>query len=48
MKELGITPTDAQICEMAASAARACGGKRGTAKVMYEEDFKNVYLMARG
>ena len=48
MKELGITPTDEQICEMAASAARACGGKRGTAKVMYEEDFKNVYFMARG
>ena len=48
MKELGISPTDEQICEMAASAARACGGKRGTAKVMYEEDFKKVYFMARG
>ena len=47
MKELGIEPTDEQIAAMAASAARACGGSRGTAKKLYEADFVKIYQNAR-
>ena len=47
MKELGIEPTDEQIKAMAAGAARACGGSRGTAKLLFEEDFVKIYQNAR-
>ena len=47
MKELGIEPTDEQIRAMAAGAARACGGSRGTAKLLFEEDFVKIYQNAR-
>ena len=47
MKELGIDPTDEQIKAMAAGAARACGGSRGTAKLLFEEDFVKIYQNAR-
>ena len=47
MKELGIEPTDEQIRAMAAGAARACGGSRGTAKLLFEEDFVKIYENAR-
>lgn len=47
MRELGIAPTDAQILEMAASCARAVGGKKGSARVLYEEDMAEIYRMAR-
>ena len=47
MKELGIEPTDGQIKAMAAGAARACGGSRGTAKLLFEEDFVKIYQNAR-
>ena len=47
MKELGIDPTDEQIKAMAAGAARACGGSRGTAKLLFEEDFVRIYQNAR-
>ena len=47
MKELGIEPTDAQIAAMAAGAAKACGGSRGTAKKLFEEDFVRIYQNAR-
>ena len=47
MKELGIEPTDEQIRAMAAGAARACGGSRGTAKLLFEEDFVRIYQNAR-
>ena len=47
MKELGIEPTDEQIAAMAAGAAKACGGSRGTAKKLFEEDFVQIYKNAR-
>lgn len=47
MRELGIEPTDEQINAMAASLMRACGGKKGSAKVLYEEDIVAIYHMAR-
>ena len=47
MKELGIEPTDGQIRAMAAGAAKACGGSRGTAKLLFEEDFVRIYKNAR-
>ena len=47
MKELGIEPTDEQIRAMAAGAAKACGGSRGAAKKLYEEDFVTIYEKAR-
>ena len=48
MKELGINPTDEQIHEMAVSCAKACGGSKGSAKVLYVDDMEKVFLMARG
>lgn len=47
MRELGITPTDAQIQELAAGCARACGGKKGSAKVLEQNDMETIYRMAR-
>ncbi|MDO5539539.1 MAG: iron-containing alcohol dehydrogenase [Eubacteriales bacterium] len=47
MRELGIEPTDEQIHEMAVRCAVACGGKKGSAKVLYEEDMEKIYRMAR-
>lgn len=47
MRELGITPTDEQILEMARSASRATGGKKGSARVLHESDFAEIYRMAR-
>ena len=46
MRELGIAPTDDQLRAMAASCAAACGGSKGAARVLYEEDMYNVYKMA--
>lgn len=47
MRELGIEPTDEQIHEMAVRCAAACGGKKGSAKVLYEEDMEKIYHMAK-
>ena len=47
LSELGIAPTDEQIEEMARSCARATGGKRGSARVLYKDDFVNIYKAAR-
>ena len=47
MKELGIEPTDEQIHEMAVLAAQACGGHKGSAKVLYQDDMEAIYKMAR-
>ena len=47
MRELGITPTDEQILEMARSASKATGGKKGSARVLHENDFAEIYRMAR-
>lgn len=47
MKELGIEPTDEQIDELARKCSVACGGKKGSAKVLKESDMKIIYEMAR-
>ena len=46
MRELGLAPTDAQLRAMAASCAQACGGSKGSARVLFEEDMYNIYKMA--
>ena len=46
LKELGVEPTEEQILSMAASCARGAGGKKGTAKVLYEADMAAIYRMA--
>ena len=46
MRELGIAPTDEQIMEMARSCEEACGGKKGSAKVLFREDMEKIYRMA--
>lgn len=43
LRELGITPTEEQIQQMAESCARASGGSKGSAKVLYQEDMAEVY-----
>ncbi len=47
LKELGVEPTDEDIKELARKAAVACGGKKGSAKVLYEEDFEKIFEMAK-
>ena len=47
MKELGITPTDRQIHGMAVSCAQACGGSKGSARVLQEKDMEKIYQVAR-
>ena len=47
MRELGIEPTEEQILAMAESCAKATGGKKGSAKVLYQSDFAQIYRMAR-
>ena len=46
LRELGVEPTDEQMREMAHRCAVAHGGKKGSAKVFYEEDMYKVYKMA--
>ncbi len=45
-KELGISPTDAQISEMASSCYNACGGPKGSAKLLELDDMVQIYKMA--
>ena len=47
LKELGVEPTEEQILSMAASCAKGAGGKKGTAKLLYEADMAAIYRMAR-
>ena len=47
LKELEVEPTEAQILAMASSCAKGAGGKKGTAKVMYEADMAEIYRLAR-
>ena len=44
--ELGISPTQEQLVTMARKLHIACGGKKGTAKVLREADFLKIYEMA--
>lgn len=46
LRELGLTPTDDQLRAMAKSCAAACGGSKGAARVLYEEDMYNIYKLA--
>lgn len=45
-KELGIAPTDDQIKEMAENCIIACGGPKGSAKLLNTEDMIAIYNMA--
>lgn len=47
MKELGITPTDAQIKEMAKRCMAAAGEHTGSAKKLSEDDMIQIYKNAR-
>lgn len=47
LRELGVHPTDEQILEMAESCANAVGGQKGSAKVLHQRDFAEIYRMAR-
>ena len=47
MRELGITPTDEQITELAHKCAITTGDNLGSAKVLHEADMKKIYEMAR-
>ena len=47
LKELGVEPTEEQILAMAASCAKGAGGKKGTAKLLYEADMAEIYRLAR-
>lgn len=46
LRELGLAPTDEQLHAMAASCAAACGGSKGAARLLYEEDMYKIYKMA--
>ena len=46
IRELGVDPTDAQCREMAAKCKVACGGPKGTAKLLDEEDMYQIYKAA--
>ncbi len=47
MKELGISPTEEQILEMAESCSNAVGGRKGSSKVLFQKDFVEIYRIAR-
>lgn len=47
MRELGLEPTDEQISKMAESCANATSGQKGSAKVLYQRDFEEIYRMAK-
>lgn len=46
LKELGIEATDEDLVYMAKHLSDLYGGKRGSAKVLHEEDFLNIYRLA--
>lgn len=46
IRELGIEPTDEQLQEMARKCAAACNNKKGSAKILKEEDMLAIYRMA--
>lgn len=47
MKELGIEPTEEEMKLLAHKCSIASGGKKGSAKVLEEEDMFAIYKMAR-
>ena len=46
LRELGILPTEEQIEAMADSAAKACGGHKGSARVLFRDDMAEIYRRA--
>lgn len=48
LKELGISPSEEQIEEMAEKCSIACGGKKGSAKVLVKEDMLTIYRNSLG
>lgn len=48
LKELGIAPTEEQLCEMAEKCSVACGGKKGSAKVLEKADMLEIYRNSLG
>lgn len=48
LKELGISPSEEQIEEMAEKCSIACGGKKGSAKVLVKEDMLAIYRNSLG
>lgn len=46
IRGLGIDPTEEQVREMARRCVAAGGGKKGTAKTLYEEDCYQIYKAA--
>ena len=47
MTELGIQPTEEEMELMAHKCSIASGGKKGSAKVLVEEDMLAIYKMAK-
>lgn len=47
MSELGVEATEDQMKEMAHKCSVAYGGKKGSAKVLYEQDMYEIYRMAK-
>ena len=47
LRELGINPSEEQILELTRSCAEACGGSKGSARLLLPEDMANIYRMAR-
>ena len=43
LKELGLMPSEEQLVELAAKCAVSSGGKKGSAKVLREEDMLAIY-----
>ena len=46
IKELGISPTEKELCLMAHKCSLVAGGAKGVAKVLYEKDMLEIYKMA--
>ena len=46
LRELGISPTDEEMREMAAKCIRTVGGPAGVVRPLQEEDIVNIYRMA--
>lgn len=47
LRELGLSPTDDDLRDMAHRCSLATGGHKGSAKVLYEADMRRIYEMAR-
>lgn len=47
LTELGIHPTEEQFVQLAKGCAAATKGKKGSAKVLYEEDMLKIYKLAQ-